>query len=191
MSYFPVMIQLEKEPVLVVGGGKTALRKVKILLGFGAAVDVVAPRVQPELQEMPIGLQKRPFQPGDLEGKSWRLVVAATDDRAVNWAVSEGCQALGIPVNVVDDPELCTFIFPAIVKQQDVVCAVSSGGHSPLVAQWVKHKLQQVLPKDIGTVNEAMGRYRKAVQMEEKDPARRKKKLKKKLAELLAPYSDQ
>ena len=191
MSYFPVMIQLEKEPVLVVGGGKTALRKVEILLAFGAAVDVVAPRLQPELQEMPVGLQERPFQPADLEGKFWRLVVAATDDRAVNRAVSEGCQALGIPVNVVDDPELCTFIFPAIVKQQDVVCAVSSGGHSPLVAQWVKRRVQQVLPKDIGAVNEAMGRYRKAVQMEEKDPARRKKKLKKKLAELLAPYTDQ
>ena len=185
MSYFPLMIQLEKEPVLVVGGGKTALRKVKILLGFGAAVDVVAPRVQPELRELPAGLQERAFQPADLEGKFWRLVVAATDDRAVNRAVSEGCQALGIPVNVVDDPELCTFIFPAIVKQQDVVCAVSSGGHSPLVAQWVKRWVQQVLPKDIGAVNEAMGRFRKTLQQQEPDAAKRKEILKRKLAELL------
>lgn len=191
MAYFPMMVQLEGEPVLVVGGGETALRKVKILLEFGAAVEVVAPLFQPELASLPIGRQARTFQREDLEGKPWRLVVAATDDRAVNRTISEGCRALGIPVNVVDDPELCTFIFPAIVKRQEVVCAVSSGGRSPLVAQWVKRQLLQVLPKDIGTVNEAMGRYRKAVQMEEKDHARRKKKLKKKLAELLAPYSDQ
>lgn len=191
MSYFPLMIQLEKEPVLVVGGGETALRKVKILLEFGAVVDVVAPVFRPELETLPIGRQERTFRPEDLEGKFWRLVVAATDDRTVNRAISEGCQALGIPVNVVDDPELCTFIFPAIVKQQEVVCAVSSGGRSPLVAQWVKRQLQQVLPANLGKVNEAMGRFRKAVQMEEKDHVRRKKKLKKKLAELLAPYSDQ
>lgn len=185
MSYFPLMIQLEKEPVLVVGGGATALRKVKILLEFGAAVVVVAPRCQPELRELSVGFQERMFQPADLKEESWRMVVAATDDRAVNRAVSEGCQALGIPVNVVDDPELCTFIFPAIVKQQDVVCAVSSGGHSPLVTQWVKRRVQQVLPKDIGAVNEAMGRLRKTLQQQEPDAAKRKETLKRKLAELL------
>lgn len=191
MSYFPLMIQLEDEPVLVVGGGETALRKVKILLEFGAAVDVIAPVFRPELEELPIGRQARTFRQDDLEGKFWRLVVAATDDRTVNRAISEGCQALGIPVNVVDDPELCTFIFPAIVKQQEVVCAVSSGGRSPLVAQWVKRQLQQVLPANLGKVNEAMGRFRRALQQQEPDAEKRKKKMKKKLAELLAPYSDQ
>lgn len=191
MSYFPLMIQLEDEPVLVVGGGETALRKVKILLEFGAAVDVIAPVFRPELEELPIGRQERAFRQDDLEGKFWRLVVAATDDRTVNRAISEGCQALGIPVNVVDDPELCTFIFPAIVKQQEVVCAVSSGGRSPLVAQWVKRQLQQVLPANLGKVNEAMGRFRRALQQQEPDAGKRKKKMKKKLAELLAPYSDQ
>ena len=189
MSYFPLMIQLENAPVLLVGGGRTARRKAAILQEFGAALDVVAPTIDPEIRAREAVLHQRPFEPKDLERQPWRLVVAATDDRAVNRTISEGCSRRGIPVNVVDDPELCTFIFPAIVKQQDVVCAVSSGGHSPLVTQWVKRRLLQVLPENLGAINEAMGQYRKTVQMEEKNPARRKEKLKKKLAELLGQYS--
>lgn len=185
MSYFPVMIQLENAPVLLVGGGKTARRKAAILQEFGAAVDVVAPVIDPEIRALGVCLYPRIFAKDDLDRKPWRLVVAATDDRAVNRAISEGCQERSIPVNVVDDPELCTFIFPAIVKQQDVVCAVSSGGHSPLVAQWVKRKLQQVLPENLGAVNEAMGQFRQTVQQQEPDPVKRKEQLKKKLAELL------
>lgn len=185
MAYFPMMVQLEGAPVLVAGGGETALRKVKILLEFGAAVEVVAPLFHPELASLPVGRQERKFQREDLEGKPWRLVVAATDDRAVNRTISEGCRSLGIPVNVVDDPELCTFIFPAIVKKQEVVCAVSSGGRSPLVAQWVKRRLLQVLPADLGIINETMGRFRRTVQQQEPDAGKRKEKLKEKLAELL------
>ncbi len=185
MSYFPLMIQLEHVPVLLVGGGRTARRKAAILREFGAALDVVAPAIDSEIRALEAELHQRAFVPDDLNRQPWRLVVAATDERAVNRAISEDCKRRGIPVNVVDDPELCTFIFPAIIKQQDVVCAVSSGGHSPLVTQWVKRRLQQVLPKDLGIINEAMGRYRKTVQKEETDPAKRKERLKKKLMELL------
>lgn len=189
MSYFPLMIQLEQAPVLLVGGGKTARRKASILREFGASVDVVAPVIAPEIRALGTFLHQRIFTEDDLERQPWRLVVAATDDRAVNQAISEGCRKRGIPVNVVDDPELCTFIFPAIVKQQDVVCAVSSGGRSPLVAQWVKRQLRQVLPENLGTVNAIMGRYRKSLQQQEPDAAKRRTKLRMKLAELLETIS--
>ena len=160
-------------------------RKAAILKEFGAAVEVVAPAMDPEIRGLDVILHQRPFALCDLERQPWRLVVAATDDRAVNRVISEGCRKQGIPVNVVDDPELCTFIFPAIVKQQELVCAVSSGGRSPLVAQWVKGGLQQVLPEDLGTLNEAMGQFRKALQREEPEAAKQRDRLKKKLAELL------
>lgn len=185
MSYFPLMIQLEHAPVLLVGGGRTARRKASILKEFGAVVTVVAAEIDPAIRQLGAVLHERNFEKEDLQCQSWRLVVAATDDRAVNRAISEDCIHRGIPVNVVDDPELCTFIFPAIIKQQDVVCAISSGGHSPLVAQWVKRKLQQVLPENLGSINEAMGRYRRTLQQREPDPVGRREKLKKKLAELL------
>lgn len=185
MSYFPLMIQLEHAPVLLVGGGRTARRKAAILQEFGAAVEVVAPAMDPGIRSLDVILHQRPFALCDLERQPWRLVVAATDDRVVNRVISEGCRKRGIPVNVVDDPELCTFIFPAIVKQQELVCAVSSGGRSPLVAQWVKGRLQQVMPENLGTLNEAMGQFRKALQREEPEEGKRRERLKKKLAELL------
>ena len=88
-------------------------------------------------------------------------------------------------MNVVDDPALCSFIFPAVLKDREVVCAVSSGGKSPLVAQYVKKKIQQVLPFGLGDVNEQMGEYRQQVKTEEPDPKKRKILLQEKLKELL------
>ena len=128
MSYFPLMVQLEQAPVLLVGGGRTAFHKARILVDFGACVRVVAPEVLPELEQLPVQVERRPFSGADLEQSDWTLVVAATDCRTVNGQVSRLCRQRRIPVNVVDDPEFCSFYFPALLREGEVVCAVSSGG---------------------------------------------------------------
>ena len=88
MSYFPLMIQLDQAPVLLVGGGRTAFHKARILVDFGACVRVVAPEVLPELEQLPVQVERRPFSGADLEQSDWTLVVAATDCRTVNGQVS-------------------------------------------------------------------------------------------------------
>lgn len=169
MSYFPLMIQLDQAPVLLVGGGRTAFHKARILVDFGACVRVVAPEVLPELEQLPVQVERRPFSGADLEQSDWTLVVAATDCRTVNGQVSRLCRQRRIPVNVVDDPELCSFYFPALLREGEVVCAVSSGGRSPLVTQYVKKKIRQVLPAGLGWINEQMGAFRKQLKGEETD----------------------
>ncbi|WP_462305162.1 precorrin-2 dehydrogenase/sirohydrochlorin ferrochelatase family protein [Acidaminococcus massiliensis] len=185
MSYFPLMIQLDRQPVLLVGGGRTALHKARILLAFGARLQVVAPVLAPGFQDLPVQVEKRKFVPDDIVRESWRMVVAATGERKINERVSRLCQERKIPVNVVDNPALCSFIFPALLKDREVVCAVSSGGRSPLVTQYVKTKIQQVLPVGLGSLNEQMGIYWQQVKAEELDPNKRRKLLQEKLRELV------
>lgn len=185
MSYFPLMIQLDQAPVLLVGGGRTAFHKARILVDFGACVWVVAPEVLPELEQLPVQVERRPFSGADLEQSDWTLVVAATDCRTVNGQVSRLCRQRRIPVNVVDDPELCSFYFPALLREGEVVCAVSSGGRSPLVTQYVKKKIRQVLPAGLGWINEQMGAFRKQLKGEETNPDKRKKRLQDRLRSLL------
>lgn len=150
MSYFPLMVQLEDAPVLLVGGGRTAFHKAKILVDFGARVQVVAPELLSEFRELPVRWESRTFEPEDLDRGDWILTVAATNHREVNRTVSRLCREKRIPVNVVDDPELCSFIFPALIREGEVVCAVSSGGRSPLVAQYVKKRSDRPCRKDWG-----------------------------------------
>lgn len=150
MSYFPLMVQLEDAPVLLVGGGRTAFHKAKILVDFGARVQVVAPELLSEFRELPVRWESRTFEPEDLDRGDWILTVAATNHREVNRTVSRLCREKRIPVNVVDDPELCSFIFPALIREGEVVCAVSSGGRSPLVAQYVKKRSGRPCRKDWG-----------------------------------------
>ncbi|MGC8833742.1 MAG: precorrin-2 dehydrogenase/sirohydrochlorin ferrochelatase family protein, partial [Armatimonadota bacterium] len=130
-SYYPVFLDLRGKRVLVVGGGQVALRKVKSLLECGAEVLVVAPEAVPDLQQMArdgrIRLVSREYTEVDLEGAS--LVISATDSRDVNQRVSADAQARGVFVNVVDDPELCSFIVPSVMRRGELVVAVSTGGN--------------------------------------------------------------
>lgn len=187
MAYFPMMVELEGARVLIIGGGVTALRKAEQMLSFGAGCHVIAPEIHEGFAALPCSTEKRAYRAGDIEAQErLAMVIAATNDRAVNRAVSECCRDLHIPVNVVDDPALCSFIFPAVVREQEVVCAVSSGGRSPLVTQYIKKLVQQVFPVGIGAVNEEMGRFRLALQKTEPDIGRRRARLKERLQELLA-----
>jgi len=166
MDYLPVFLNLRARPAVVVGGGHVAARKVELLLRSSALVTVVAPEPGTELQERVQRGELRhvaaPFEPAHLDGAA--LAIAATSVREVNAAVSQAARSRGIPVNVVDDPELSTFIFPAIIDRSPVIVAVGSGGHSPVLARRVREQIEALLPARLGALARFMGDRRKAVQ---------------------------
>lgn len=162
MSYFPMFIQLENIPCLIVGGGRIALRKVEVLLDFGADVTVVAGDIMDEIQnKKEVQCRRRQFAPEDISGMS--VVVAATDDEALNREVANLCRARGIPVNAVDQIEDCSFIFPAYLKQGEVVSAFSSGGQSPVVTQYLKKAAAPYMTKLLGALAAQLGSLRETV----------------------------
>jgi uroporphyrin-III C-methyltransferase/precorrin-2 dehydrogenase/sirohydrochlorin ferrochelatase len=166
MDYLPIFIQLRGSPAVVVGGGNVALRKVDLLLRAGARVTVIAPKLHDELRALAVRGQLNyvalEFHPHHLDGTS--LVIAATDSRDVNAAVSAAAQARRLPINVVDDPELSTFIFPAIIDRSPVIVAVGSSGHSPVLARRVRQQIEALLPARLGALARFVGERRKDVQ---------------------------
>ena len=165
MDHLPVFLHLHGRPVLTVGGGHVAARKVELLLRSGASVSVVAPTLCDELRKLADKGQLRhiasPFDPSHLNDAE--LVVAATNHRDVNACVSVAARERRIPVNVVDDPELSTFIFPAIIDRSPIIVAVSSGGHAPVLARRLREQLEALLPARLGTLAQFMGERRNAV----------------------------
>jgi precorrin-2 dehydrogenase/sirohydrochlorin ferrochelatase len=137
---YPVNLVLDGRRCLVVGGGKVALRKVEGLLACGGRVTVVAPRVDDALRSLPVTVEQRPWRPADLDGM-W-LVIAATDDPAVNRAVYDAGQRAGVWVNGADDPANCSFTLPSVVRRGDLQVTVSTGGRSPALATWLRRRLE-------------------------------------------------
>jgi len=131
--YYPLMLKVKGEACLVVGGGAIALQKARALRRAGADVTVVSPRFTPAWARLRVRRLRRRFRAGDVAGCV--LVIAATDDPGVNRAVAAACRKRSIPVNVVDVPELCSFIVPSILRRGPVVIAVSTGGQSPSLAK--------------------------------------------------------
>ncbi|HTD30065.1 MAG TPA: NAD(P)-dependent oxidoreductase, partial [Steroidobacteraceae bacterium] len=161
MDYLPVFLRVEGKSVVVVGGGEVALRKAQWLLKAGARVRVVAPQLHAELARYAIDAEltheAAAFCAAHLAEAV--AVVAATDDPAVNAAVSAAACARGIPVNVVDDAQLSTFIFPAIIDRSPLIVAVSSAGHAPVLARAVRAQIEALLPARLGAVARFMGRH--------------------------------
>lgn len=152
MDFLPLFHKLQNRRVLVVGGGEIALRKARLLADAGATLRVVSPDVGRELCELVEHgageLVLRGYQADDLNGVS--LVIAATDDVPLNAQISEQAQAIGIPVNVVDAPALCSVIFPAIVDRSPLIVAVSSGGDAPVLARLIRAKIETWIPATYG-----------------------------------------
>ena len=175
MDYLPLFLQLRSQPVVVVGGGRIAIRKVELLRKSGAQITVVAPELREELDQLARRGELRyvaeAFTPPHVDGAT--LVVAATNDEAVNAAVSEAARARKIWVNVVDNPTLSTFIFPAIVDRSPIIVATSSGGESPVLARRVREQIEALLPEKLGALARFMGERRKTVQNTLGAPARR------------------
>ena len=159
---FPLFIGLEGRRCLVVGGGGVATRKARALREFGATVVQVAPEVC-----------GRGFADGDIEGMA--LVVAATDDPVVNARVADLCKAKGIPVNAVDDPANCTFLFPAIARKGPMTIAVSSGGACPVAAKLVRDRAARLLEDDFVAEVKRLGESREQLKKDYPDPQDRRR----------------
>lgn len=176
MDYLPVFLKIRTRPCLLVGGGRVAARKAALLLRAGAKLTVVALQCCAELRERAaqgeVTLIERAFEPHDLENAV--LVIAATDDETVNRAVYELASRLRIPVNVVDNPALCSFIMPSIVDRSPVQIAVSTSGASPVLARLLRAKLESFIPSAYGRLARLVDEYRTRVKQRFTDPGQRR-----------------
>lgn len=165
MDYFPVFLRLKQRPCLVVGAGEVGARKAMALLDAGAHVRVVAPEACAELAATAaagkLTWERRGYAASDLRGAA--LVIAATEDRALNARVSRDAQDAGVPVNVVDDPDLCSFIVPAIVDRSPVLVAISTGGASPALARHLRARVEAAVPEGAGALAALLAEARSRV----------------------------
>lgn len=165
MQTLPLFAKLRNRPCLVVGAGTVASRRVEQLLSAGAAVTVVAPAAGPLVEEWAsdgrIDYRPERFTP-ELLADHW-LVVAATNDPAVNQAVAAAAEAARMFCNVVDEPELCSFIMPTIIDRDPITIAISSAGNSPVLARWIKGLIEETLPNRVGQLAALAGRWRDRV----------------------------
>ena len=165
---YPINLVLTGKPVLVVGGGRVARRKVEGLLACGAAVTVVAPDVDEALATLPgVTVERRPYEPGEAgDPTRWRLVLTATDDERTNQQVFDDAEAAGVWVNSADDPDRCTFTLPALVRRGPLLLTASTGGHSPAVSSWVRGRLEQEFGPEYETLVALLAEARQAIQAE-------------------------
>lgn len=175
MEYIPFFFDLKRKPVLLVGAGNVALRKARLLISAGAHIRCVAPDAVPELQAL-LGANDgswipRCFTETDLEAV--HLVICATADSALNERVAALCQARFLPVNVVDDPALCSIITPAIVDRSPVLVAISSGGSAPVIARRIKQMLEVQLPEATGKLAQFCRGLRERVKQQLPEARRR------------------
>jgi precorrin-2 dehydrogenase/sirohydrochlorin ferrochelatase len=162
---YPVNLVLDGRPCLAVGGGSVAAGKVGGLLRCGAVVTVVAPAAGAEVSAWAasgaLAWQRRRYQPG--EAARYRLVIAATDDPAVNRTVFTDGEAAGVWVNAADDPGSCSLTLPSVVRRGPLVVTVSTGGRSPAMARWLRGRLESELGDEYRVLLELLSDEREAV----------------------------
>jgi precorrin-2 dehydrogenase/sirohydrochlorin ferrochelatase len=165
MDLFPIFLKLSARPCIVIGAGHLAESKIESLRAAHARVTVVAPAASPRIQEMAAAGEvewfQRTYAAGDLSGNF--LVVAATDDAAVNRAVFAEAEAGNILCNAVDDPPFCDFYFPSVVRRGDLQIAISTAGASPALAQRLRKEINAQLPLDLGDWLTDLGNLRREV----------------------------
>lgn len=176
MDYFPLFIKLKNQPCLVVGAGDIAARKIELLGRSGAHITVVAEQFGESVLAMqhPLGLslRQKSFSPEDVTGM--RLVVSATNHGAANELVAASAEKQRIPVNVVDNPDLCSFIFPAIVDRSPLIAAITSGGASPVLARILRAKIESMIPASYGRLAQFAEDFRLLVKQTIKEPPQRR-----------------
>lgn len=151
MGYFPIFQDISGRKVLIVGGGRVALRKAEKLLPFEPEITVVAPEIRSEFENLGVELVRRSFCDSDIAADT-ALVIAACNDEAVNSRIYHICRESAIPVNVVDNPAYCTFLFPSLIKRGRLTVGISTSGASPSGAIWVKENLEQLLPEEFDAI---------------------------------------
>ena len=177
MEYFPMFFHINNRPCLVVGGGEVAARKVSLLTRAGGKVTVVSPRLCDTLQRRlsagEIQHKAKTFEPEDIS--HCVLVVAATDDMDTNRTISELAQQKNLPVNVVDQPQLCTFVVPSTIDRSPVQVAVSTGGASPVLARLLRTRLETLIPASYGRLASLMDEFRDKVKKHFPDADKRRR----------------
>jgi len=162
--YLPLYFDPKKLTCLIIGGGTVAARKASVLITAGCRLTVIAPELDDSIRAAVASgraaWKQRTFQPGDCSG--FRLVVAATPDEAVNRAVAAEAMQVGIPVNVVDAPQLCSVVFGASWQDGPLTVSVSTGGRAPFMASEVRNRIAEDAV-GMGQWIEAAGRFREAV----------------------------
>lgn len=222
MTLFPFFQDIEGKRFLIVGGGRTAARKLRVLRQFTDRITVVAQRLSPDIAAEavkeeavkskaaeaelakaepakaepaivepaePAGMVvcERPFRPADLDRADY--VVAATSDRALNREIARLCGLSGKPVDVVDSPELCTFVFPAVIRRGPLVTAVSTSGKSPAYAAHLRAQIEALLPENLEEILDALEDCRRQLPERVPDQKERSRILKERMMELLTGSS--
>ncbi len=177
MNYFPLFLRLKNRPCLIVGGGEVAARKISQLLKAEAEIHVVSPEICPEIdvfvKQGDVQYVCETYSSKHLDGK--HLVIAATSDQAINKQVSIGAQARYIPVNVVDNPDLCSFIVPSMIERDPVQIAISTGGASPVLARLLRSRLETYIPSAYGRLAKLIGDFRARVKQRFPDMKQRRR----------------
>jgi len=173
MDFLPIFLNIKGKLCLVVGGGEVAHRKASVLADAGATVKVVAPGLSDAFASMS-GIEHvaEHFQPAHLDGIM--LVIAATNESTVNQHVSQQARARNIPVNVVDNPDLCTFIMPSILDRSPLMVAFSSGGASPMLTRMLRGKLETLIPQGYGRLAVFSARFRDTIKARVANPLKRR-----------------
>lgn len=176
MSLFPLYVDLKNKKVLIVGGGKIALGKIKALLPFEPQITVVSPEGREALCELArahkLTWNRKTYEKEDLEGAY--LVIAATSDVPVNERIYNDSILKGLLINVVDDPEKCTFIFPSIVKREDLVIGISTSGKYPALSKALRKKLEAHYPQVYGDLLNRLSVFRDKIMVTVSEPNERK-----------------
>ena len=183
--YYPLFLDLRGVQVVVVGGGAVACRKVQAFLQSAARVTVIAPAVDEGLRILAekgiISIRSEPFTESHLDG--FRLVVAATNDPVINQRVSKEAVRQGIPVNVVDYPELSSFIVPSMMRRGTLTIAVSTGGKAPALSRRLREYLEGIVGTEYEQYVELLGELRAKVKEKHPDDPDRRREIFEKLTD--------
>ncbi|NOT85235.1 MAG: uroporphyrinogen-III C-methyltransferase [Methylococcaceae bacterium] len=198
MDYFPLFLKLQQQPCLVIGAGEIAARKIDLLVRAGATITVIALEFGAAVRELQtkhnLECRQKAFAASDVSG--FKLIISATDNALTNQAVANAANAQDILVNVVDNPALCSFIFPAIIDRSPLVVAISSGGAAPVLARLLRARVESMIPHQYGKLAKLAEKFRQPVKNALKHPAQRRpfweQVLQGKIAELVfAGYQQQ
>lgn len=163
MAVFPLFIDLSEKKCVVIGGGKVAERKTQTLLDFTSRVTVISPNITEKIKKLEsesrLTVIKEKYSKEYLEGAF--LVIAATDDRGINEKVAFEAGMQNIFVNVADCPQKCTFVFPSVVKRDELVIGISTSGGFPAISKGIREKIDKILPVEMGNVLKALKDTRK------------------------------